>query len=57
LGRHLQQVTAVELPDERRAPVLDAYLAETHRRATRQLLTGAATRAQDHPVFQLRGSP
>jgi deazaflavin-dependent oxidoreductase (nitroreductase family) len=57
LGRHLQQVTAVELPDELRAPVLDAYLAATRRRTTRQLLTGTDIRAKDHPVFQLQGNP
>jgi deazaflavin-dependent oxidoreductase (nitroreductase family) len=57
VGRHLQQVTAVELPDDLRAPVLDAYLAETHRRTTCQLLAGTETRAQDHPVFQLHANP
>ena len=57
LGRHLQQVTAVELSEELRAPVLEAYLAATRRRTTRQLLTGTDTRAQDHPVFQLRSNP
>jgi deazaflavin-dependent oxidoreductase (nitroreductase family) len=56
LGRDVQQVTALELPDELRAPVLDAYLAATRRRITRQLLAGTDTRAQDHPVFQLRGT-
>jgi deazaflavin-dependent oxidoreductase (nitroreductase family) len=56
LGRDVQQVTALELPDELRAPVLDAYLAATRRRITRQLLAGTGTRAQDHPVFQLRGT-
>jgi deazaflavin-dependent oxidoreductase (nitroreductase family) len=56
LGQHLQHVTAVELPDELTAPVLDAYLAATRRRTTRQLLAGTDTRAQDHPLFQLRGT-
>src|SRR4029453_7303365 len=37
-GRAVQQVTALELPDELRAPVLDAYLAATRRRIPRQLL-------------------
>ena len=53
LGRHRQHVTAVELPEERRAPVLDAYLAATRLRTTRQLLADTGTHAQDHPVFQL----
>lgn len=53
LGRDVQQVTAVELPDERKAPVLDAYLAATRRRTTRQLLAGADERSHQHPVFQL----
>ena len=57
LGRDVQQVTALELADELRAPVLDAYLAATRRRTTRQLLADTDTRAQDHPVFQLRGTP
>jgi|SoiMethySBSTD1v2_1073268.scaffolds.fasta_scaffold85127_2 deazaflavin-dependent oxidoreductase (nitroreductase family) len=57
LGRDIQQVTAVELPDDLKAPVLEAYLAATRRRTTRQLLTGTDTRAQDHPVFQLQASP
>ena len=53
LGRHRQHVTAVQLPEERRAPVLDAYLAATRLRTTRQLLADTGTHAQDHPVFQL----
>ena len=53
LGRHLQQVTATELPDHARPPVLDAYLAASRRRTTRQLLTGADERSHQHPVFQL----
>lgn len=57
LGRHLQQVTATELPEAARPPVLAAYLAATRRRPTRQLLTGADTRAHQHPVFQLMATP
>ena len=50
-------MTAVELPEERRAPVLDAYLVATRRRTTRQLLADTDTRAPDHPVFELRSNP
>lgn len=57
LGRHLQQITATELPDHDRPPVLDAYLAATRRRTTRQLLASADSRAHDHPVFQLQDNP
>ena len=57
LGQHLQHVTAVELPDELRAPVLDAYLAATRRRTTRQLLADADARAHQHPVFRLLANP
>jgi hypothetical protein len=35
-GRHIQQVTAVELAEDARPPVLDAYLTATRRRTTRQ---------------------
>jgi deazaflavin-dependent oxidoreductase (nitroreductase family) len=57
LGRHLQHVTAVELLEELRAPVLDAYLTATRRRTTHRLLADTNTRAQEHPVFQLRSTP
>jgi deazaflavin-dependent oxidoreductase (nitroreductase family) len=57
LGRHTQQVTAVELAEDARPPVLHAYLTATRRCTTRQLLAGADTHAHDHPVFQLQGSP
>jgi hypothetical protein len=57
LGHQVQPVTAMELPDERKASVLEAYLAASRRRTTRQLLAGATTRARDHPVFQLHDNP
>lgn len=57
LGHHLQPVTAIELPDDARPPVLDAYLAATRRRTTRQLLADADARAHQHPVFQLLANP
>ncbi len=57
LGHHTQQVTAVELPDDARPPVLDTYLAATRRRTTRQLLAGGDPRARQRPVFRLQNNP
>jgi deazaflavin-dependent oxidoreductase (nitroreductase family) len=67
LGRDVEDVVAIELPDDQKRPVIRAYLAAASRDETRRRLAWAADdaaedearrRAADVPVFRLRrGSP